>query len=44
MEQQAVQIFNLLLIFVEKNMEMALEQQAMHIGKHNTVRLAIREF
>ena len=36
--------FNSLLIFIEKNTEMALEHQAMHIGKHNTVRLVIPEF
>ena len=44
MEQQVVQIFNSLLIFAEQNMEMELEQQAMHIGKQNTIRLVIHEF
>ena len=38
-EQQVVRISNLLLIFAEKNMEIASEQQAMHIGKQNTVKL-----
>ena len=37
-EQQDVQISNLLLIFAEKNTEMASEQQIMHIGKQNIVK------